>query len=449
MSQGDVERLPPHDRGVERAFLGSLLRDNRAAAEAASLLAPEDMYVFGHQEIYRGIIALAVERTGEADYITLGPWLQARNRLEDAGGHDYLVNLWDAAPGGVGNLRQYADVIRGHAVRRALIHMGNELASNAFEPGADPAELLEQAQRGIFELAMRGHADGTVSQATAVKEYLEELDRRCAHGTLASEGQVVETGWRDLDTLMAGLFPGELTVIAARPSVGKTLVGACLARKVAGRGIGVFVSTLEQRYTELIARMISAQGKLPSQRLRKGTLSREDRGRVLDAADALVPLPIWYDEVASQGMLRIAANARRHRVKNRIGLVVVDYLQLIAPENRRDPRQEQVAAVARRLKILARELEVPVVAMAQLNRGVEDRRDRTPRLADLRESGEIEQSADSVVLLHKPEEPDDRRLLDKLECIISKNRNGPTGSVFLSHDRAHFDVCNYGGEIPP
>jgi replicative DNA helicase len=445
---GDYEgqdRLPPHNREAERSILGSMLRDNNVIPEIVNRVRAEDFYVFGHQKIFEGIATLAVEQGKAADYITLGDWLKEKQHLEDAGGHAYLVDLWDAAPGSAGNARHYADIVRQKAIIRNLIHACTELSQQAFEQALPANELLDAAERRIFEIAEMGITGDTKTLHEAIQEAYVRLDQRKQRGDIEYSG--IPTGYVDLDSLTAGLQNSELIIVAARPSVGKTSFALNVVRHVAvDEQHPVLFVSLEQARVELAERLLCCQAKVDSHRLRKGHVNNEERDKLFEAGDLLSRTKLFIDDTPGQNMLRIAANARRLKLRHGLRMVVIDYLQLIDPDNKRDNRQEQVSSISRRLKFLARELNVPVVALAQVNRSSEDRTDHRPRLSDLRESGALEQDADTVVMLHRPDYHEAGLNEGIVEVIVAKQRNGPTGDVTLMFVKQYMRFENFAVE---
>src|SRR5262249_54025017 len=323
-------------------------------------------------------------------------------------------------------------IVRDKALARFLIHAGTEILRDAYDQGMPAEELLQDAERKILEIAEKGIKDETTDLHAAMQQAWDRIDSRKAQGHKSVSG--LATGYHDLDEMTAGLQNGELVITAARPSVGKTSFALSLARNIiTEEKIPVFFVSLEMSRIELAERLLSAQARVESHKIRKGQLNSEDMQRLIVAGDQLGQVgKLFIDDSPGQTMLRIAANARRLKLRENIRLVMIDYLQLIEPENRRDPRHEQVAQISRRLKILARELNIPVLALAQLNRGPEDRTEHRPRVADLRESGSLEQDADVVMLLHRPELYEPAEKEGVIEVIIGKQRNGPTGTVTLS-----------------
>ena len=439
-----ADRLPPHNREAERSILGSMLRDNRVIPEIVTRLRAEDFYVFGHQKIFEGLAAL-MEQGKAADYITLGDWLKEKQYLEDAGGHSYLVDLWDAAPGSAGNAKHYADIVRQKAIVRNLIHACNDLSQQAFEQALPANELLDSAERRIFEIAEMGITGDTKTLHDAIQEAYVRLDQRKQRGDVEYSG--VPTGYVDLDSLTAGLQNSELIIVAARPSVGKTSFALNFVRHIiVEERLPVLFVSLEQARVELAERLLCCQARVDSHRLRKGHLNAEEIEKLFQAGDVLSQAQLFIDDTPGQNMLHIAANARRIKMRHDLRMIVIDYLQLIDPDSKRDSRQEQVAGISRRLKFLARELNIPVVALAQVNRSSEDRTDHRPRLSDLRESGSIEQDADTVMLLHRPDYHEAGLQEGIIEVIVGKQRNGPTGDVTLMFVKQYMRFENFAVE---
>jgi replicative DNA helicase len=439
-----MDRLPPHNREAERSLLGSMLRDNNVVPDVVQLVRADNFYVFGHQKIFEAITNLNVEQGKPADIVTVVNWLTENQALEDAGGHEYVGELWDAAPSAA-NARHYAEIIRQKAIVRNLIHACNEVQRDAYDQLLPANELLDMAERRILEIAEMGVTGDTKTLQDAIQEAYLRLDQRKQRGDAELSG--IASGYLDLDNLTAGMQNSELIIIAARPSVGKTAFALNLLRHVVveERLPALFVS-LEQARVELAERLLCCQAKVDSHRLRRGYLNEDEMNRLLDAGSVLSEAKLFIDDTPGQSMLRIAANARRLKLRHDIRIVVIDYLQLIDPDDRRDSRQEQVAAISRRLKFLARELSIPVVALAQVNRSSEDRQDHRPRLSDLRESGAIEQDADTVMMLHRPDYHEPGQQEGIVEIIIAKQRNGPTGDVTLLYVKQFMRFENFAVE---
>jgi replicative DNA helicase len=441
-----VDRLPPHNRDAERSVLGSMLRDNIVVGDVCNIVQADHFYADAHQRIYRAITHLCVDRGQPADLVTLANYLQQEKQIEDVGGYAYLAELWDAAPTAA-NAEYYARIVRDKGMVRALIHASNEILRDAYDQTQPADELLGTAEHKIFEIANKGIAGQTFTLHDVLAEAYDRIDNRCQRGHQAISG--LATGFVDLDEKTAGLQNSELIVLAARPSVGKTGCALNVARHVAvEEGQPVFFVSLEMSRIELAERLLCCQARVDSHRLRKGALSSDDMDKLIAAGGVLRKARIYIDDSPAQGMLRIAANSRRLLLREGIKLVIIDYLQLIEPENRRDPRQEQVAQISRRLKFLAKELKIPVLALAQVNRASEDRHDHKPRLSDLRESGSIEADADMVLLLHRPELYEPGQNEGSVEVIIAKQRNGPTGEIMLTFLKQFMRFENYAVGVP-
>lgn len=440
-----AERLPPHSRDAERSVLGSMIRDNVVIGDVTQVLNDINyFYVDAHQKIFDGIRTINNDGM-PVDLVVLAEWLTAKKYLEDVGGYAYLADLWDAAPTAA-NATYYAKIVRDRAIIRSLIYVGNEILRDAHDSVADAEDLLEGAERKILEIAELGTVDRTVTLQTAMQEAYDRIDAR-ASKEYTETG--IMTGYVDLDELTAGLHNNELVLLAARPSIGKTALALNIIRQVIlgtkhCKPMPVFFVSLEQSRTEIAERLLIAHAKIDSHKLRKGHLSTQDIERLNEAGDELRSRGrLFIDDTPQQSMLRIAANARRLHKRHQISLVVIDYLQLIDPENKRDSRQEQVAQISRRLKFLARELQIPVMALAQVNRTSEDRQDHRPRLSDLRESGSLEQDADTVFMLHRPGKYEGGADDNVMEIIVAKQRNGPTGEILLTFRKEHMLFENH------
>jgi len=442
---GVIERLPPQSHEGERCVLGSMLRDNAVIGDVLQILREENFYADAHRKIFRGIISL-YDKGEPADLVTLAERLHQHKHIEDIGGYKYLAEIWDAAPTAA-NAEYYAKIVRDKAIVRNLIHAGTEILRDAYEQTAPADELLEVAERKILDIAEWGVTGQTYSLEQALAEAYDRIDTRHQRDQWSISG--LPSGFIDLDDKTAGLQNSELIIVAARPSIGKTSFALNLVRHIAcEEGHPVFFVSLEQSRIELAERLLCCQARVDSHKLRKGHLSSDEMQRLIRAGGELRNAKVFMDDSPGQNMLRMAANARRLRQRHRIKLVVVDYLQLVEPDNRRDSRQEQVAGISRRLKFLAKELQIPVLACAQLNRGAEDRQDHRPRLADLRESGAIEQDADTVMLLHRPEVYEPGQDEGTIEVIIAKQRNGPIGEIRLTYLKQFMRFENFAVGVP-
>jgi replicative DNA helicase len=438
----------PHNEDAEQSVLGSMLRDNVTIGDVVQIVRAGDFYTDRHQKIFSGIVEL-YDRVGKVDSVTLADLLAQRKQVEDVGGYVYLGELWSAAPTAA-NAEHYAQIVREKAVLRGLICAGSKIAIDARDQIASADELLEQADRAIMAVAQSGLAGQTVTLGELLPATCQRIDDRHRNGQQGSALSGLATGFLDLDNKTAGLQNAELIVLAARPSAGKTALALCIARHVAvEERLPVFFVSLEQTASELSERLLCCQARVDSYRVRGGLIDREDADRLSKASKQLCgAATVLIEDSPGQGMLRIAANARRHKLRHGIRLVIVDYLQLIEPDSRREPRHEQVAGISRRLKHLAREVELPVMALAQLNREPENRQGNRPRLSDLRESGGIECDADVVMLLHRPELCGDSTRPGVVDVIIAKQRNGPIGDVTLTFQKQFMRFENYEPDWP-
>jgi replicative DNA helicase len=446
-----TDRLPPHNRDAERGVIGGVLRDPDTLPTVQQVIKTDNFYFDAHQKIYQAICDLANENQ-PFDLVLLHERLKKNKQLDDVGGVMYLTELWDSVPTGA-NAEYHAKIVRDTAMVRSLIHAGTEILRDAYDRTQSADELVSQAERKIMDIAKEGMVGETKTLTESIHEALQRLDSRIGKDNLGISG--LPTGYVDLDNMLAGLQNSELVIIAARPSVGKTAFALNLVRNViTGHGPGaggsppvVLFFSLEMARVELAERLLCCQSRVDSHKVRKGHLNSDDIQKLMDAGDVLRRARLYLDDTPSRSMIQIAATCRRiqkkHEREGGLRLVVIDYLQLIEPENRRDPRQEQVAQISRRLKFLARELNIPVVALAQVNRASEDRQDHKPRLADLRESGSIEQDADTCLMLHRPGKFDGTLDDNILEVIIAKQRNGPTGEVTLTYLKQFNRYENY------
>ncbi len=440
MGEPGADRVPPQSREAERCVLGSMLRDNVVIPDVIQVIRAENFYFDAHQKIFEAV-ARIYDNGSPVDLVILAEYLNQQQQLVDIGGPAYLAELWDAAPTAA-NAEHYARIVREKGITRALIHASTEILRDAYDQAYPADQLLESAERQVLEIAELGVMGQTIAFEDALNEAYTRIDQRTSKAHLPASG--VPTGFVDLDQLTAGLQASELVILAARPSIGKTSFGLNIARHVSvDERLPVFFVSLEQSRIEIAERLLCCQARVDSHKLRTGRISSEDSDKLLAAGEVMRHIKLFLDDTPAQGMLRIAANARRLHRRHDIRLVIIDYLQLIEPENRRDPRQEQVAQISRRLKFLARELKIPVMALAQVNRTSEDRQDHRPRLADLRESGSIEQDADTVLLLHRPGKFDGGQEDNTIEVIIGKQRNGPTGEITLAYLKQFMRFENY------
>ncbi len=424
---------------AERAVLSSMMRDNRAIADVVGLLREGDFYADAHQRVWRAIVGLWNEGK-PADVATTAEHLKRSGDADNIGGYQYLTEVYHTS-GTSANAVYYADIVRDHSICRQLYLTAQGIAAEA-EAHAGPAgDILASAERQILALARDGAGDDIKDTAELVSEAFTRIDQRMLAFREGRTSAGLSTGFVSLDSLLAGWHPGELTIVGARPGVGKTTfaLAVSLHAAVEQQRHVLFVS-LEQKSGELIDRALCNLAPIGAQDLRLGKINDADGARLHAAGERLRLASLCLSDAPTQPLLRIAGAARRAKQRRRCDVLIVDYLQLIQPENRKEPRQEQVASISRGLKHLARDLAVPVVCLSQLNRESEQRAGQWPRLADLRESGAIEADADNVLLLHREE-----KRPDELFVIVAKQRNGPTETIILNYDRSRHcltDPCS-------
>ncbi len=448
-----LERPLPQNIEAERSILGAVLLDNHALNAAVQVLKSEDFFLSQHRHIFERMVQLS-EHQQAIDTITLMEDLNRRGELEAAGGVAYLSSLADGLPR-VTNVEHYSRIVKEKSVLRNLIHSTAAIQEQAFASGEDADVILDRAESKIFQIAEDRVKAGLIGVKDLVKDGFERLEK------IFSEGRRITglaTGYSNLDNETAGLQPSELIILAARPSMGKTALALNIAENVGLRQREpVAIFSLEMSKESLLLRLLASEARVDAHKFRTGHMSRDDWGKVTKALANLGEAPIWIDDSASSTVLEMGAKARRLKRDRGLSLMIVDYLQLVVPTStgRQSNRQEEVSGMSRALKGLAKELQVPIVVLSQLTRAPE-REERKPQLADLRESGAIEQDADVVLFINRPnfyktDLPEEDRA--KAELIIAKQRNGPTGTlnfVFLSRntrfEEAAPDAWNSGGE---
>ncbi len=424
-----ADRVPPQNIEAEQGVLGGILLDNDVLHEVAPLLKPEDFYRDNHQVIYRAIRDL-YDVGKPVDVIILAEELRRREDYQRVGGDEVLSQILGSVPHAA-NTKYHAQIVREKAVARALIESANEILREGYANTQTSDELLQNAERRIFAITEEQVTGETVELKDVITDAMNRISAR-AESKHPITG--LGTGYLELDDMTAGFQGSQLIILAARPSMGKTAFALNICEHVAvSLRAGVLFVSLEMGQLELAERLLCARSKVDGHKLRTGQgLGNRELQMLGKGYDTLQGSPIFIDDTPTRNVLQITANARRLKMRHNIGMVVIDYIQLVDSEETRDSRQEQIAKISRRLKTLARELHIPVIALSQLNRAVENREDRRPRMADLRESGAIEQDADMVLLLHRPEYYDPNDQPGIAELIVAKNRNGATGSVKLT-----------------
>lgn len=441
-----LQRRPPFDLEAEMGVLGSILLMPEVCDEIASLRA-DDFYDDANRKIYEHLRHMH-DGGEKIDITLLVSRLRTAGDYEKVGGAAYLARL-SGAVANAAHVVYYAEVVAEKSVFRKLIESGTEILRDAYDQTCTAKELCAQAEQKVFAI-MDGRSSQSVSSISDVlHQAMDRMEARMRDDYV--EG-AAETGLTDFDTMTGGMHNGELLILAARPSMGKTALAMNIAENVSieQKQPVLFVS-LEMSGIELADRMLCSLARVNGHRLRNGTLSSEDRDRLVSKANEISEAPLFVDDSPSRTVSEIAAAARRiKRREGELGLIVIDYLQLIEPDNSRDPRQEQVAKIARRLKGLARELEVPLLCLSQLNRQAEDSKDHRPRLSHLRESGAIEQDADVVMFVHREEyyhRGDERaQYAGQAEIIVAKQRNGPVGDVQLTWEADFTRFSNRAAE---
>lgn len=426
------ERALPSSPEAERATLGAVQLDNALIAQAIELLMPDDFYVPSHRRIFIAMIAL-FEKGMEINPILIGEELKKDNALESVGGFTFITGLTYGLPHS-SNIEHYAKVIKGKAALRDLIKAANKITQEALEEEDDPEIILDHAEAQIFAVAEKR----TKSSFVAMPPLIDQVIERAQSGT---EGQItgLRTGYPDLDKLTSGLQPQDLIILAARPSMGKTAFALMLAEQVAKAGGVVGVFSLEMSKESLAVRLLCAHCNIDAQAFRNGYISRSQWKLIAEGQQRLSKMRIFIDSPDFATTLEMRAKSRRLVAEQKkLDLIIVDYLQLmVGSSSRWESRQQEVSGISRELKSLAKELNVPLVALSQLSRGPESRSDHRPLISDLRESGALEQDADVVAFVHReiqyvpPEERDSHPDRNKSEIIVAKQRNGPTGTVHL------------------
>ncbi|MDQ3603383.1 MAG: replicative DNA helicase, partial [Actinomycetota bacterium] len=427
----EASRVPPHDLDAERAVIGAMLVSETAVAAVAERLAAEDFYSEVHRIIYGAMMRL-YSRGEPIDQLTLTNELRSVNEFERIGGRPYVFQIVESVPTAA-NAGRYADIVRGKALLRAIIDVGSRITEDAFREPEDVSEALDSAEQlvyGVSNRTLREHLAPVSELAPGALEMIQRLYEQ--------EGEVtgVETGFEDLDRLTTGFHKSDLVILAARPAMGKTALSLnAIWHAASEKKMPVAIFSLEMSKEQLVQRLISQTTRIPAQALRSGNVKAEDWPKLVRGVAEVSRAPIWIDDTAGVTLMEIRAKVRRLASQLNVAgemplsLVVVDYLQLmVGQSNRSENRQQEIAEISRGLKVLARDLDVPVLAIAQLSRAVEARHDKRPLLSDLRDSGAIEQDADMVMFLYRDEyynsESDDKGIA---EVIVGKHRNGPTG----------------------
>ena len=449
------DRQPPYSLEAEVSVLGGMLIDGEAVARSVEVVNDSMFYREGNRRLFRAMIRL-FERGDVVDVITLSEELKKTEEFEDTGGASYLAELLSAVPTAA-NVEYHARIVREKALLRRLIDAASNIIRDVYDQGeAEVEEVLDKAEQRVFQVSQSHSREGFVWIKEILWPTFEHIERLQESDTGITG---LATGFSDLDGMTTGLQKGDLIIVAARPAMGKTSLVLNIAQNAAIEvGDSVAIFSLEMSKEQLVQRLLCAEGRVDAQKLRQGKLNSEEYQRLAAAAGHLNTAPLWLDDSPGSTVLDMRAKARRLQADLRrddkdLGLLIIDYMQLMAGNRRSESRTQEVSEISRGLKALARELEVPVVALSQLSRAPEQRTDRRPQLSDLRESGSIEQDADVVMFLYRPEyyfgpvDNDGNSIEGKTELIIGKQRNGPTGVVNLFFNKAYtrFDSVSHGG----
>jgi replicative DNA helicase len=445
--ENSLRKIPPQSLDAEESVLGGVLLDGHALDRVIEGMSIEDFYRESHRKIFRAMLTLS-EKDEPIDVITLADTLKARDELLEIGGATYLAELVDKVPS-TANIVHYVRIVREKAVLRNLINVANAIASRCYSGPEDVERFLDEAERLIFAVSEKRIRPSFLKMSDLIIDTVKTVEKLYERKELITG---VPTGFLDLDRMTAGLQPSDLIIVAARPSVGKTAFVLNIAQYVAlhaNTGVGIF--SLEMAKEQLVLRMLCSEARVDTAKVRTGYLGERDFPRLATAAGRLAEAPIYIDDTPAQNVLELRAKARRLKREANIGLVIIDYLQLMRGLDTQENRTQELSEVSRSLKSLAKELKVPVVALSQLNRQVEQRADRRPVMSDIRDSGCIEQDGDVILFIYrdevyKPDSPDE----GVAEIIVGKQRNGPTGTVRLAFRKEYtrFDNLVEHGALP-
>ncbi|HEY6368209.1 MAG TPA: replicative DNA helicase [Candidatus Binatia bacterium] len=439
--EDNLRKVPPQNLEAESSVLGGILLENDAVNIVLELLRPEDFYRESHRKVFRAMIELT-DRSEPVDLITLSEYLKSRGELDTVGGSAYLASLADFVPTAA-NIAYYARIVREKSILRSLIRTATDIATRGYEEQGNVEEFLDTAEKVIFDISEKKIKASFVAVGDMIKDTLKTVERLYERKEMVTG---VPTGYEDLDKLTAGLQPSDLIIVAGRPSMGKTAFSLNVAANAAFAGVGVAVFSLEMAKEQLVLRMLCSEARVNNSKVRSGYLAERDFPKLANAAGRLHEALIYIDDTPAISVLELRAKARRlvrDRTK-KVGLIVIDYLQLMRGMGGASNREQEISEISRSLKALAKELVVPVIAISQLNRRVEDRGDRRPMMSDLRESGAIEQDADVIMFIYRDEVYNQNsEEKGKAEIIVAKQRNGPIDTVELTFLNEFMRFENY------
>ncbi|MCL1815064.1 MAG: replicative DNA helicase [Treponema sp.] len=420
------DKVPPHNDDAEQAALGAVLLDNDAIDAALQFIRPDDFYATANRKVFEAVLNLYNQGRQKADIITVVAELRRMGELDAAGGPAYVASLTNVVPSSA-NIDHYALLVQDCSLRRALLRLSAEMNTHSFDESTEARMILEEAQQRILELGESRLQSSFKSTRELVNKAIERIEE-LSHSKTNYTG--IPSGFDDLDTMTSGFQKSELAIIGARPSMGKTALALTVASHITmDKKIPAAFFSLEMSDIALVLRLLSSESKIESEKIRKGFFSSSEKAKIYHAAERLYEAPLFIVDTPGMKLLDLRSMARRLRFQHKVEILFIDYLTLITSDNRDIPRHEQIAEISRSLKSLARELEIPVVALSQLRRDAEGKQ---PNLADIRESGSIEQDADLVMFLHRERETDVKPGKEgdgKTELIIAKQRNGPVGKV--------------------
>ena len=440
--EDNLRRVPPQNLEAESSVLGGILLENDAINVVLELLRTGDFYRESHRKIFRAMIELA-DRSEPVDIITLSECLKNRGELEAVGGSAYLASLNDFVPTAA-NISYYARIVREKSILRHLINAATEVATKGYDGTGNVEELLDSAERAIFDITEQRIKGSFVKVGDMMKDSIKMVEKLFERKTMITG---VPSGFKDLDTKTAGLQPADLIIVAARPGMGKTAFSLNIASHAAFSGYGVAVFSLEMAKEQLALRLLCSEARVDNSKVRTGYLSDRDFPKLATAAGRLHDALIFIDDTPAISVLELRAKARRiaRDREKKLGLIIVDYLQLMRGTGAAQNREQEISEISRSLKALAKELNVPVLAVSQLNRRVEDRNDKTPQLSDLRESGAIEQDADVIAFIYREAAYNPKSDDNTATITIAKQRNGPTGDLTLTFLREFTRFEDYSG----
>jgi replicative DNA helicase len=423
----EFERTPPQDLIAEQGVLGGMLLSKDAIADVVEIIRDRDFYRPAHELIYDAIVDL-YGRGEPVDPVTVSAELTKRGDIARAGGAPYLHTLISSVPTAA-NAGYYAKIVRERAILRRLVEAGTKIVQLGYASEGEVDDAVDQAQAEVYSVTERRANEDYVQLSTLLPAALDEIEK-ISQGVM---GEGVKTGFKELDSLTNGLHPGNMIVLAARPAVGKSTLGLDIARYASiHKGDTSVIFSLEMSRSEITMRMLSAEARVALNNIRAGTLNDEEWARLARRMGEISEAPLFIDDSPNLSLMEIRAKARRLKQRHDLKLIVIDYLQLMTSGKRVENRQQEVSEFSRQLKLLAKELNVPIIAISQLNRSPEQRSDKKPMLSDLRESGSIEQDADVVILLHRDDLYDNQNRSGEADLIVAKHRNGPTRTITVS-----------------